>query len=67
LDGTPEVVEAHYITGEDCFLLKIIARSMGDLEHLTGRFLPYGQVTTNLAYSSLVRDRPLPPSVDEGD
>jgi hypothetical protein len=40
---------------------------MEDLEHLTGKFLTFGQVTTNLAYSSLVRDRPLPPSVDEGD
>src|SRR2546423_10446065 len=66
LDVTPEVLEAHYITGEDCFLLKVIARSMPDLERLTGKFLTFGQVTTNLAYSSPVRDRPLPPSADEG-
>jgi Lrp/AsnC family transcriptional regulator, leucine-responsive regulatory protein len=67
LDGTPQVLEAHYITGEDCFLLKLIARSMPDLQHLTGKFLTFGQVTTNLTYSSPVRDRPLPPSADESD
>jgi Lrp/AsnC family leucine-responsive transcriptional regulator len=64
LDGTPEVLEAHYITGEDCFLLKVIARSMPDLQHLTAKFLTFGQVTTNLTYSSPVRDRPLPPSTN---
>lgn len=67
LDGTPEVLEAHYITGEDCFLLKLIARSMPDLQRLTGNFLTFGQVTTNLAYSSPVQDRPLPPGADELD
>ncbi|GAA1691192.1 Lrp/AsnC family transcriptional regulator [Fodinicola feengrottensis] len=67
LNGTPQVLEAHYITGEDCFLLKLIARSMPDLERVTAKFLTFGQVTSNLAYSSPVRDRPLPPSADEGD
>ncbi|MGV9387433.1 Lrp/AsnC family transcriptional regulator [Nonomuraea sp. NPDC003707] len=67
LDDTAQVLEAHYITGEDCFLLKLIARSMQDLEHLTGKFLTFGQVTTNLAYSSPVRNRPLPTSADEDD
>jgi Lrp/AsnC family leucine-responsive transcriptional regulator len=66
LDSMPEVLEAHYITGEDCFLLKLIARSMPELEHLTGKFLTFGLVTTNLVYSSPVRDRPLPPGADEG-
>jgi Lrp/AsnC family transcriptional regulator, leucine-responsive regulatory protein len=65
LGSTPQVLEAHYVTGEDCFLLKVIARSMQDLEQLTGKFLTFGQVTTNLAFSSPVRDRPLPPSADE--
>ncbi|MGW6276947.1 Lrp/AsnC family transcriptional regulator [Kribbella sp. NPDC055071] len=65
LDAMPQVLEAHYVTGEDCFLLKLIARSMPDLEHLTGKFLTFGLVTTSLAYSSPVRDRPLPPSADD--
>jgi Lrp/AsnC family leucine-responsive transcriptional regulator len=64
LENTPQVLEAHYVTGEDCFLLKVIARSMPDLDRLTGTLLPFGVVTTNLAFRSPVRDRPLPPSVE---
>src|SRR5215470_9284725 len=33
---TPEIVEAHHVTGEDCFVLKVLARSMGHLESTTG-------------------------------
>src|SRR5437660_12901841 len=25
---TPEIMEAHHVTGEDCFMLKVLARSM---------------------------------------
>src|SRR5882724_9131013 len=32
LEGTPEIVEAHHVTGEDCFVLKVLARSMRPLE-----------------------------------
>ncbi|MFD1052624.1 Lrp/AsnC ligand binding domain-containing protein, partial [Kibdelosporangium lantanae] len=60
LAGTPQVLEAHYVTGEDCFLLKVVARSMPDLEHVAGRFLTFGRGTTNLLFSS-----PLPPSADD--
>jgi Lrp/AsnC family leucine-responsive transcriptional regulator len=28
LDSTPEVLEAHHVTGHDCFILKIVATSM---------------------------------------
>ena len=37
LDTTPEVIEAHHVTGEDCFVLKVAARSMRHLEEITGR------------------------------
>jgi Lrp/AsnC family leucine-responsive transcriptional regulator len=67
LENTPQILEAHYVTGEDCFLLKLIARSMPDLQDLTGKLLIFGQVTTNVAYSSPVQGRPLPPSADEAD
>src|SRR3712207_3330620 len=26
LDTTPEIIEAHHVTGEDCFVLKVLAR-----------------------------------------
>ena len=52
LDSTPEVVEAHHVTGEDCFILKVLARSMRHLEEVTGRISGLGPVTTSVVYSS---------------
>jgi Lrp/AsnC family transcriptional regulator, leucine-responsive regulatory protein len=57
---TPEVVECHRITGEDCFFLKLHLRSMDDLEPVLDRFTPYGRTTTSLIHSSPVAGRPLP-------
>jgi Lrp/AsnC family leucine-responsive transcriptional regulator len=64
---TPQVVECHRITGEDCFLLKIHAPSIGELEDLLDRFLLFGQTTTSIVVSTPVPARPLPlprPAVD---
>ena len=52
LDATPEIVEAHHLTGEDCFVLKVLARSMRHLEEVTGRIAGLGSVTTSVVYSS---------------
>jgi Lrp/AsnC family transcriptional regulator, leucine-responsive regulatory protein len=57
---TPEVVECHRITGEDCFFLKLHLRSMDDLEEILDRFTPFGRTTTSLVHSSAVENRPLP-------
>ncbi|GAA3258765.1 Lrp/AsnC family transcriptional regulator [Dactylosporangium siamense] len=57
---TPQVVECHRITGEDCFLLKVHAPSIGELEELLDRFLLYGQTTTSIVVSTPVPPRPLP-------
>ena len=52
LGSTPEIVEAHHVTGEDCFVLKVAARSMAHLEEVTGRIAGLGPVTTSVVYSS---------------
>jgi Lrp/AsnC family transcriptional regulator, leucine-responsive regulatory protein len=49
---TPEVVEAHHITGDDCFLLAVRAGSMRHLEEVAGRLAGLGAVTTSVVYSS---------------
>ncbi|MBL1100587.1 Lrp/AsnC family transcriptional regulator [Streptomyces coffeae] len=59
LDTTPEIVEAHHVTGEDCFVLKVVARSMRDLERTTGRIAALGSVTTSVVYSSPLPSRSL--------
>src|SRR5579871_2227120 len=55
---TPEVVECHRITGEDCFFVKVHLRSIDDLEPILDRFTPYGRTTTSLIHSSPVEYRP---------
>jgi Lrp/AsnC family leucine-responsive transcriptional regulator len=52
LATTPEVGEAHHVTGEDCFVLTVRARSMRHLEEVTGRISGLGPVTTSVVYSS---------------
>jgi len=59
LDSTPEIVEAHHVTGEDCFVLKVVARSMRHLERLSGRIGAHGPVTTSVVYSSPLPGRPV--------
>ncbi|MFC6014611.1 Lrp/AsnC family transcriptional regulator [Plantactinospora solaniradicis] len=59
LDSTPEIVEAHHVTGEDCFVLKVVARSMRHLEQVAGRISGLGAVTTSVVYSSPLAGRDL--------
>ena len=54
---TPEVVECHRITGEDCFFMKAHVRSVEHLEELIDRVTPYGQTTTSIVQSSPVPRR----------
>ncbi|MGW1009972.1 Lrp/AsnC family transcriptional regulator [Streptomyces termitum] len=50
--ATPEVLEAHHVTGDDCFVLKVAARSMRHLEEISGKVGTLGSVTTSVVYSS---------------
>ncbi|MCW2541617.1 MAG: transcriptional regulator, AsnC family [Frankiales bacterium] len=59
LAATPEVIEAQHVTGEDCFVLKVIATSMRHLEQVSGRIGALGSVTTSVAYSSPLEPRPI--------
>jgi Lrp/AsnC family leucine-responsive transcriptional regulator len=59
LDTTPEIIEAHHVTGEDCFVLKVLTRSMRHLEEVTGRISGLGAVTTSVVYSSPLTGRAL--------
>jgi Lrp/AsnC family transcriptional regulator, leucine-responsive regulatory protein len=56
----PEVSECHRITGEDCFLVKVHAAAIEDLETTLDRFLLYGQTITSIVVSSPVPPRALP-------
>ncbi len=62
VDATPEIVEAHHVTGVDCFMIKVHARSMADLERIAGRLATLGGITTSVVYSSPVPSRHLTPA-----
>jgi Lrp/AsnC family leucine-responsive transcriptional regulator len=57
---SPEVVECHRITGEDCFLMKVYSPAIDQLEAILDRFLLYGQTTTSIVQSSPVPPRSVP-------
>jgi Lrp/AsnC family transcriptional regulator, leucine-responsive regulatory protein len=54
---TPEVVECHRITGEDCFFMKLHVRDVQHLEQVIDSFILYGQTTTSIVQSSPVARR----------
>jgi Lrp/AsnC family leucine-responsive transcriptional regulator len=56
---TPEVVECHRVTGEDCFYMQLHVRSVEHLEEVIDCFTPYGQTTTSIIQSSPVARRGL--------
>ena len=54
---TPEVVECHRITGEDCYFMKAHVRDVTHMEEVIDVFAAYGQTTTSIVQSSPVPAR----------
>jgi Lrp/AsnC family leucine-responsive transcriptional regulator len=54
-----EVLECHRVTGEDSYVLRVVATSIAHLEQIVDRLLPFGHVTTALILSSPVKRRNL--------
>jgi Lrp/AsnC family transcriptional regulator, leucine-responsive regulatory protein len=57
---TPEVVECHRITGEDCFFMKAYVRDVEHLEEVIDQFVVYGQTTSSIMQTSPVPARGVP-------
>jgi Lrp/AsnC family leucine-responsive transcriptional regulator len=55
-ERTPEVVECHRISGEDCFLMRVQVAAIAGLEDVLDTFLVHGQTT-----SSFIVSTPVPP------
>jgi Lrp/AsnC family leucine-responsive transcriptional regulator len=56
---TPEVVECHRITGDDCFFMKLHVRDVEHLETVIDAFAFHGQTTTSIMQTSPVPHRPI--------
>ena len=48
----PEIVEAHRITGEDCFMVRIVVEEMTQLEVAIDALAKFGPVTTSVVLAS---------------
>jgi Lrp/AsnC family leucine-responsive transcriptional regulator len=59
---TPEVVECHRVTGDDCYVMTLYVRDVEHLEELIDQFAAYGQTTTAIMQSSPVPRRGVRPS-----
>ena len=57
LIDTPEVVEADRVTGEDCFLAKVVVSDVQELESVIDRFQPFASADTAIILSSTVARR----------
>ena len=54
---TPEIVEADRVTGEDCFVTRIVVSNINELETVIDRFVPFSSTDTAIVQSSLVVHR----------
>ena len=52
--ATPEVVECHRITGEDCYFMKVHVHDVEHLEEVIDRFTVFGATTTSVMQTSPV-------------
>ena len=59
---TPEVVECHRVTGDDCYVLTAYVRDVEHLEVVIDQFAAYGQTTSAIMQSSPVPRRALAPT-----
>jgi Lrp/AsnC family leucine-responsive transcriptional regulator len=59
---TPEVVECHRITGDDCYVITAYVRDVEHLEVVIDQFAAFGQTTSSIMQSSPVRRRALAPA-----
>jgi Lrp/AsnC family transcriptional regulator, leucine-responsive regulatory protein len=57
LADTPEVIEADRVTGEDCFMAKVVVSDLQELETVIDRFVPFSSTDTAIIQSSTVARR----------
>lgn len=54
LADSPEVVEADRVTGQDCFIAKVVVHDEHDLQSVVDRFVAFASTDTSIIQSSPV-------------
>lgn len=62
IEDVPEMLECYHVSGEDCYILKVAVRRVGDLRGLVERLSRLGRTTTSIVLAVLAENRPLVPS-----
>ncbi|MEL6405063.1 MAG: Lrp/AsnC family transcriptional regulator [Chloroflexota bacterium] len=57
----PEVIECHHISGDDCYMIRIAAQSIGHLEEVASKFREFTSTTTTFIVSSPIEQRVIAP------
>lgn len=57
---TPEITECWMVTGEDCFVARLVLREVGDLDRLLGPLHHVARTNTSIVKGTPIRRR-LPP------
>lgn len=67
IDGMEELTDWHHVTGEDCFIAKVIARDIAHLEQVVAALARLGPTTTSVVFSSRLTNRVRVPSRAPGE
>ncbi|MEO3432188.1 Lrp/AsnC family transcriptional regulator [Inquilinus sp. CAU 1745] len=55
----PEILECHQVTGEEGFILKVVARSIAHLDEIILRLAPFGATTSSIVLSTRAEGKKL--------
>ena len=61
-----EVIEAHHITGPDCYMVQVIARDMKRLEEVIDTLAVVGRTTTGMVLKTPLARKTLGPDGEAG-
>lgn len=60
IQETPEFIECDKVTGEDCFIGRLVVRTIGDLDRILDRIVERAETNTSIIKGTPVKRR-LPP------
>lgn len=66
LSRRSEILECLRTTGDDCYVLKVVATSMAHLEQVVNELAAFGSTTTNVVYSATLAYRGPRPALPDG-
>lgn len=57
VEQTPQILECHHVTGDDCFIIRAAVATMSELEDVSALLSRFGPTATSIVYSSALERR----------